>query len=309
MIHLLSCSIRIAFPQAILQMAAIVIYKEANPIAIVSIFISLLSVASKSLVFMMGVSNSIKQLLFNWLCAVTDFFGIFFVVCWVFYEPNHYALREPFELIQDVWLWKLYIFELPGVLIPAFLFYLTYVWAVATEDNSWENRSRCNRVTRTVFIFIGCSFLLAAGCIAAFLVAEIMCWTWFAGLFFLFGSSRMPGFHKLSLQFYFTLIKWINSAEKHQIGSRYKGCTSYTKQQDKMMRLASVNHVLHRHASLLFYGEGDSTFNNYLEKHRVDDQYMEVTFSGLRTNTVSKKAEFLRNFWSFYGMQFPMDFV
>ena len=92
------------------------IYKEANPIAIVSIFISLLSVASKSLVFMMGVSNSIKQLLFNWLCAVTDFFGIFFVVCWVFYEPNNYALREPFALIQDVWLWKLYIFELPGAL-------------------------------------------------------------------------------------------------------------------------------------------------------------------------------------------------
>jgi len=81
-----------AFPQAILQMAAIVIYKEPNTIAIISIFISLLSVASKSLVFMMGVSNSIKELFFYWLCAVTDFFGMFFVVCWVFYEPQDESL-------------------------------------------------------------------------------------------------------------------------------------------------------------------------------------------------------------------------
>eukprot|EP01084_Bolivina_argentea_P310325 536961_1 len=82
-----------AFPQAILQMCSIVIYNETNIISILSILISLLSVASKSFVFSMGSATNIKQLLFNWLCAVTDFFGIFFVVCWVFYEPNDDHLK------------------------------------------------------------------------------------------------------------------------------------------------------------------------------------------------------------------------
>merc|ERR1712176_1150824 len=128
-----------AFPQAILQMAAIVIYKEPNTIAIISIFISLLSVASKSMVFMMGVSNNIKQLFFNWLCAVTDFFGMFFIVCWVFYEPNDESLEDAFSTIHNVWLWKLYILEFPGVLFPAFFWYITFVWGEGTDWYDYNN--------------------------------------------------------------------------------------------------------------------------------------------------------------------------
>eukprot|EP01084_Bolivina_argentea_P123645 219121_1 len=61
-----------AFPQAILQMTAIVMFDETNIVSIISILISLLSVASKSLVFAFGASSNFKQLVFNWLCAVTD---------------------------------------------------------------------------------------------------------------------------------------------------------------------------------------------------------------------------------------------
>ena len=60
----------IAFPQAILQLIAIVIYKEANIISIISILLSMLSVASKSFVFSVAFALNLKQLLFNWLCAI-----------------------------------------------------------------------------------------------------------------------------------------------------------------------------------------------------------------------------------------------
>ena len=275
-------------------MAAIVIYNEANTIAIISIFISLLSVASKSFVFMMGISNSVKQLFFNWLCAVTDFFGIFFVVCWVFYEPHDESLQEAFSVIQSVWLRKLYILEIPGVLFPAFFMYITFVWLVTDEAD--DSDTLCYKVLRAMFFIVFASFLLASGCIAGMLVAEITCWSWLGLVLYQLSSRRLPAYHQDSLQFYFTLLKWINSAEKHQVGSRYKGCTSYTKQQDKMMRLASANHVLVK--------DTDSVFQTYLKDHRTTDQYMKVTYRGLRNNVSELslvRSQFIRKFWDYYG--------
>eukprot|EP01083_Nonionella_stella_P193652 714971_1 len=76
-----------AFPQAILQMVAIVYFQEANLIAIISILLSMLSVSTKAFVFSIATALNLKQLFFNWCCAVTDFFGVFFAVTWVFYTP------------------------------------------------------------------------------------------------------------------------------------------------------------------------------------------------------------------------------
>eukprot|EP01083_Nonionella_stella_P150455 479296_1 len=55
-----------AFPQAILQMIAIVVYNEANVIAIISILVSMLSMASKSFIFSVASAITIKQLMWNW---------------------------------------------------------------------------------------------------------------------------------------------------------------------------------------------------------------------------------------------------
>ncbi len=122
-------------------------------------------------------------------------------------------------------------------------------------------------------------FLLVVGCIAGVMVAEITCWVWTAWLLTAIFGHRLPGYHKLSQQFHFTLAKWIDSAKRHHVGSRYKGCTSYTKRQDKMIRLASANHEL-----LSCTKRPDETFANYLREHRAADQYMNVTFSGMRNN-------------------------
>eukprot|EP01084_Bolivina_argentea_P310229 536784_1 len=72
-----------ALPQSLLQIIAIVYYKEANYVSIVSIFLSMFSVMTKSLVFSKGID--IKTYIWTWLCIVVDFFGIFFSLTFVFY--------------------------------------------------------------------------------------------------------------------------------------------------------------------------------------------------------------------------------
>ena len=167
-------------------------------------------------------------------------------------------------------------------------------------------------------IFLCGSFLLVPGCIAGALVAEITCWSWLAGLLYLLSSERLPEYDENSLQFYFSVLKWINSAEKHQIGSRYKGCTSYTKQQDKMMRLASANWIIFQvHEDKMNQLRGgyrqsriqpyiaDPIFKGYLQNHRASDQYMKVTYRGLRNNVENKslkQSQFMLKFWDLYGV-------
>ena len=51
-----------AFPQAILQMTAIVYFNEPNVISIISIMISMLSVASKSFVLSVSTALTLKVL-------------------------------------------------------------------------------------------------------------------------------------------------------------------------------------------------------------------------------------------------------
>ena len=62
-------------------MIAIVTLSESgespNLLTIISIFISMISVASKSFVLSAAASYNIKTLIFTWLCAVIDFFEYF----------------------------------------------------------------------------------------------------------------------------------------------------------------------------------------------------------------------------------------
>eukprot|EP01084_Bolivina_argentea_P227903 384990_1 len=284
-----------AFPQAILQMTAIVMFDETNIVSIISILISLLSVASKSLVFAFGASSNFKQLVFNWLCAVTDFFSIFFVVCWVFYEPVDPDLNNAFIIIQNVWLYKLCIFIFPMIAFVSITLHILAV-SVIVYDNG---NNIYEKICFGIIGFLIVTFGWICGLIASVLVLEITTWTWIAGAFLFLGSSRLPTYHKLSLQFWWTLISWINSAKKHHIGSKYKGCTSHTKYQDKMMRLASVNYIAGKDNTFCL---DDDIFMSYLEKEKNENQYMNITFLGLRLNTQNKKqSELLQKFWRWYS--------
>ena len=75
-----------AFPQSLLQIVAIVVYQEANYVSIISILLSMFSVTTKSLILSQGIE--IYTFVWSWLCVVTDFFGIFFTLTWVFYSND-----------------------------------------------------------------------------------------------------------------------------------------------------------------------------------------------------------------------------
>ena len=71
-----------ALPQSILQLVAMVYYQETNIVSIGSILLSMTSIMTKSFVISQGIEW--KSYLFCWLCVITDFFSIFFIVSWVF---------------------------------------------------------------------------------------------------------------------------------------------------------------------------------------------------------------------------------
>ena len=164
-----------AFPQAILQMVAIVVFREANPIAITSIMISLLSVSSKSLILSVACALNIKQLLLNWLSAVTDFFGIFVVCAWCFYRPATEAanVAELFETIQSVWLYKLYICIFPMVAYGSVCMYFVGCHEMYSELTR-SHHSACHRIYTALVVFVVVTVLWAAGIVCSTLTLEIM---------------------------------------------------------------------------------------------------------------------------------------
>ena len=102
-------SILEAFPNAILQMIVIVMYNKANGIAILSILLSMTSVSTKALIFSKSIDS--KVFLFNWLCATADFFAVFFVISWVFYDVkidtgNETSFLNSFTFIGQIWLYN-----------------------------------------------------------------------------------------------------------------------------------------------------------------------------------------------------------
>eukprot|EP01084_Bolivina_argentea_P148080 258967_1 len=286
-----------AFPQAILQMVAIVTYNEANTIAIISILLSMLSVSSKAFVFSIATAMNLKQLFFNWCCAVTDFFGVFFAVSWVFYEPSSDHLSTAFTLIRNIWFYKIFCQLIMIAPISIFCHILMMM------DIYYNDIHRINNYCKICLLMIGSFFLVtflwACGIIASILVSEITTWTYLAGILWFLGTTRFSE-NKTSSEFWFTMVGWVNAAQKHRVGSKYKGCTSFTKKQDKIMRVSAINYAILKHKKR---GLGDATLIEYLNEHRQKNQYLNVTMSGIRSHTKDKKkGRFLRKFWfHFYG--------
>eukprot|EP01083_Nonionella_stella_P175608 612025_1 len=117
-----------AFPQSLIQITAIVYYKETNIVAILSILISMASVMSKSLILSQGVEKF--TFIWTWLCAVTDFFGIFFTLTWVFYSHDSLSthLFGYFNIFGMIWLVKTTISVLFPVALGLALFFLFGYW-------------------------------------------------------------------------------------------------------------------------------------------------------------------------------------
>ena len=117
-----------AFPQSLLQIVAIVYYQEANYIFVISIALSMFSVMTKSLILSQGIEK--YTFFWTWLCVVTDFFGIFFTLTWVFYHDDNIPgdFLGYFNIFGEIWLWKFAISTAIPVAFALFVFFSVGYW-------------------------------------------------------------------------------------------------------------------------------------------------------------------------------------
>eukprot|EP01084_Bolivina_argentea_P013195 24738_1 len=257
-----------AFPQSIIQLTAIVIYKEANIVSIISILISMLSVSSKSFILSIQLSINIKTLFFNWLCAVTDFIGIFFAVSWAFYDSEYATI----SMISTIWQMKLLFTVIPLVFCISVGFY----YKVITEI--YKSLSDTNSIIYLLCWYFS-SFLMvtgvwAFGLVLGILALEISTFLWIAFPMFVIGSIRMPT-NAESNKLWLNILSWIKSSQTH----KYDNIFSLTKKQDKIIRICCINQIMidnrDNQKSNRIYTSFDSKFVDFINSH-AGTSYMNI---------------------------------
>ncbi|ETO08707.1 hypothetical protein RFI_28678 [Reticulomyxa filosa] len=172
-----------AFPQSLIQMSALVYTSRANWVTLSSIFLSLISFATKSIVFCQ--STSFWVFIYNWVSMFCDFVGIFVVVSWVFFLPSIHTeqtIQHTFfgriSVMGQVWLLKVVIFSIPSTLF----FTITCSFALANDlyNGGIYRRTLCSFCqfcvvllfyTLLAIIFFVCSFVVSL------FVVEIPCFS------------------------------------------------------------------------------------------------------------------------------------
>ena len=158
-----------SFPEAMIQVIAIVYYKEYNNyISLLSILLSLLSVCIKSLILSEGMNRVLR--LFKWLCAVTDFFAIFVMISWAFYNyndnidsssnnnPDIVGLFnvESISWIGYFWIYKVLFLTFPVSVSIAMIFVARYLFESWQEQYESNDGSKLKRwiVVFPFFVFL-----------------------------------------------------------------------------------------------------------------------------------------------------------
>ena len=228
-----------AFPQSILQLSAIVYFGDTdNYLSIASILLSMLSVSSKSLILSVTVSHNWKCVFFNWLSALSDFFGVFFIASFAFYVPPHLhegpsADSNPFELISSIWLGLLLLTVVPFGLVGSVGINLNVCWKALVR----EHLNSC------IVVFVQIAW--AVGLCITVMAMSISCHLWLAAALYAGGfTKRVPG--KSSQPFFLALISWIDGAHRIRIVDPDDERMNVTVRpsQDRVIRICTVNRVL-----------------------------------------------------------------
>eukprot|EP01083_Nonionella_stella_P220767 789499_1 len=182
-----------AFPQSLLQIIAIVYYQEANYISVISILLSMFSVISKSLILSQGIEK--YTFIWTWLCVVTDFFGIFFTLTWVFYSHNsiHGEFLGYFNILGQIWMYKFAISTLLPVVFGLVMFFGFAYWFVYCGmlcDPEFDRSLRVRVGWSSLWLTL--SPILAVLCaFAACLAGEVFCFSILAMAVYAFGTDRI----------------------------------------------------------------------------------------------------------------------
>ena len=180
-----------ALPQSIIQLIAIVYYQDTEIINIISICISLTSVATKTLVFSFAID--FRVFIFNWLSLLCDFFGIFAIVSWVFYNPEN-----PGEItyLGQIWIGKAIImWALACVLVGGFLCSILFADTVGdnlgyTHYSRVKKHGLCWVIMKSLQYLLGWFIIWILGSTFAILLCEVIFFAPFAFVMWIAAHER-----------------------------------------------------------------------------------------------------------------------
>mmetsp|Transcript_58123 Transcript_58123/g.96366 ORF Transcript_58123/g.96366 Transcript_58123/m.96366 type:complete len:642 (-) Transcript_58123:108-2033(-) len=269
-----------AFPQSILQLIAIVYFNDVdNYLAMISIFLSMLSVSSKSFILSVAASYNWKSALFMWLCAVTDFIGIFFVVSFAFYVPPDLGPHDtnPFAFISHAWLVCIACTVAPFAVIGSIGMNL-YVCYKALN----ASLNPCMIFFVQLAWIVGLCITIMSMTIACFLLASVAVFS--AGI-----GQRVPT--PSARSFYLNIVDWYRDAHAVRINDNKDAnlCIHISASQHQMIRLCSINIVLLRTISSL-----DTAVSRYWNSAGPDRSLLEY----LHSNENPKTGK-----WSFHDVR------
>eukprot|EP01084_Bolivina_argentea_P268792 456645_1 len=284
-----------AIPQSLLQLIAIVYYKEANIISIISIFLSMFSVMTKSIVFSQGID--IKTYIWTWLCIVVDFFGIFFTLSWVFYTNN--TLLQPiflgyFSIIAKIWFYKVIISIIPVVIAGIGAWFTFILWKLLLDEiwTGYPPGSSCATTSDICTNMAYSFFLIIGGSIGVLLVApvgliglEIFCFSFCAFGVWTFGTERWANYSHNEVN------TWVNQ----MLDFIHK--PSVFNHGDRMIRMLSVNHSISTNISSWYRRSTDlNTYANKIYENHGLDGLKKITFRDLRKNCGDANRQRIANF-------------
>ena len=174
-----------ALPQSIIQLIAIVYYQDTQILNIISICISLTSIATKTLVC--SVAIDFRVFIFNWLSLVCDFFGIFAIILWVFYNPNNpgeITLLGQIWIVKAVIIWIMMSVFIGGpICIMSFHDDLNYEFEMGFMHAARirnHGRDSCRAICKKLLYCLGSFGMWILGSVLGIVFCEIMFCTSFA---------------------------------------------------------------------------------------------------------------------------------
>eukprot|EP01084_Bolivina_argentea_P153414 267504_1 len=238
-----------SFPQAIIQMIAILQISGSdtdnttNIIIVTSIFLSLLSIAFKS-IMLLAVAD-LWTSTFNWTSAVVDFFNVFVIVSWLFLE-----ITENNGITSTT---NLQYFILCLIIITTVPFYACFIGFLLNQMIDFGDWCICGEIC-VFIVLLSVSVTIGHICCCMLLVLYVK----------KFGLHRFNDSKKGA--YWAQIFKFI-----HESSSNH----------DKLMKILCINKVLYDEEKI-HNTEEDIQFGEWLDKHK-ETYFMDVgSFNELR---------------------------
>ena len=178
---------------------------------------------------MFSHSLYIYSFLFNWYCAVTDFYSIFMVLCWVFFindNTNNNNNESLFNLpdIGIIWIFKFFIFTIFPVLqycyLASIMLFLDEIKNGSYFTTIKDSNKYCYYII-LILVYIG--LFIAANIVCCFICValEIFCYIIIAFVVYSYGEKNIARHFKQNK--YLELFEWfqINQFNKNILDIKY----------------------------------------------------------------------------------------